>query len=182
MASVTFCPDTGKRFELRMLSGEVLPYDVDRICRRIYENSTIGLLLPYVASAVGWPRSHVQLVAGSETFSYRQLLWDEQQQTLLRSLAGNDEVLTITVVKLSPESLANYPDLCLCDFDGCCVAGGPHCTHDLIIPGCRICGQDSCCRSGDCHHPCCQQAQRGKPSSTSRPCAHTHRAWWGRRL
>jgi len=154
---------TGKHFELRLVSGEVLVESRwDRMCRRIYEDTTMGWLCEHVPSVVRWPSTRVRLVAAEQVFSHRQLI-RERSKTLLSSLAGNDQMLMITVIKLNvPDSLSEFPSLCLCDFVGCCIDGGHHCTHGLLGPGaeCQTCGQDACCRCGDCGHSCCEQAQR----------------------
>jgi hypothetical protein len=162
---------TGKHYELRMLSGELLDPSDDFLSRRIYTNTTMGGLLPRIADLLGWPASHVPLIVGQQTFVHSNF-FSERSTERLQSLVGEQMVLRVTVVKLPPpESMS--PTVCLCDFDGCCVQGRPTCSH-LDQAFCGACGHNALCRSNEClcdFDGCCLQ---GRPT-----CSHLDQPWCG---
>jgi hypothetical protein len=138
------------------MCGEEVP--TGHLSTLIYDNTTVGWLLPRVAGLVQWPASHVQLIIGGETFSHVQLLKGRSEKLLKDFEAdGDGDVVHITVTRLSPP--CEYSECeCLCDFDGCCVVG-VHGRCDHTGSGwCFHCGNNGTCRSGSCGHKCCELA------------------------
>ena len=122
---------------------------------RVYDDTTVESLLPLVADKLSWPISHVQLVIGHTVVRRRHRIAD-RTRTLLKDFASaNAEYPVVQAIKRP------YPEffpsgLCICDFGGCCC----ECT----VPGfyvCKGCGNNGCCRCGNCGHICCEKQLTG---------------------
>ena len=140
-----------RRFEVcNALTGEVI--DMSHISMKIYEHSTVEWLFRYVAERLSWPPSYVHLMAGDVVVEYRRRISD-RTKTFMSNLDPASTVLTIQAIKLPrPEYFDEYFDGCLCDFGGCCwPSSGPERF------GCRGCGKNACCFSGNCGHECCER-------------------------
>ena len=61
-----------KRFRVHAVGGETL--DMRGVSTRIYDNTTIGWLLPKVAEQVEWPASHIRLAVGDQVFEHAPLI------------------------------------------------------------------------------------------------------------
>lgn len=123
---------------------------IKRLSMRIYPETTVEWLMSYVAKALSWPISHVQLTVGSTSVKYIHRI-KERSRTRLVTFLDEKQPLVIRATRLErPKRMED--GLCLCDFGGCCVL--------CRVPGrreCKGCGNNGCCRSGNCGHRCCER-------------------------
>jgi len=147
-----------------------------RISTRVSRVTTLEWFLPYVAAAVEWPVTHIALHSLGKTVQHVQRT-HERTWTLLEELANNaryhGEVIPIAVLLLPPPLLYNDGS-CICDFGGCCRL--------CFVPsntGCSGCGNNGCCRSGNCGHPCCKKMV-GLQDVLHRCDRQGCRPWWCR--
>jgi hypothetical protein len=128
----------------------VLPH----VSTRVRENTSLEWFLPYVAEAVEWPIDHIALHTLGVTVRYVHRFRD-RTATLLEDLASTaghqDRIIPVVVELLPPPLIYNGVGHCVCDFWGCCCL--------CSVPSasiCEGCGNNGCCRAGDCGHPCCE--------------------------
>ena len=158
------------RLEFVGLDGEIV--DVGHDSKRVDENSTLEWFLEPVATALGWPVSHISLTLNRVTVHYIHRI-SQRTRTKIFDLVGDSAgtKICITVYKWpAPTDFSLRPGLCLCHFGGCCCNCNAPCNR-----GCWGCGNNGCCRCGNCGHPCCESAEvrpnQGCPISGCRP-------WW----
>jgi hypothetical protein len=151
------------------------------VSTRVHEHTPLEWFLPYVAKAVEWPVDYIALHAFGATARQRHKSrgWPA---TLLHDLAGaaghQGRIITVAVELLPPPAVYSGPAGCICDFGGCCRL--------CFVPstgGCVGCGNNGCCRSGDCGHPCCESLVDGWPpggtDGRDRRCDRLGcRPWW----
>ena len=141
---------TYRRFEVRDVKGEVIR--MSSCSSRIYHNTTLEWILPYVAEQLSWPSEYVILISEGATVAHVHEIRD-RTQTFMSDLDPASPLLTIYAWKLRRPELFDFNHrLCLCDFGGCC--------RRCAVPGrspCRGCGNNGCCRTGDCGHVCCKR-------------------------
>ena len=141
---------TRRRFEVRDDGGEVIP--MTSCSSRINHNTTLEWILPYVAKKLSWPSEYVNLTSKGAVVAHVHEIRN-RTQTFMSNLDPASPLLTIYARKLRrPELFDLNHRLCLCDFDGCC--------RQCAVPGrlpCRGCGNNGCCRTGNCGHACCER-------------------------
>ena len=139
---------------------------------RIDDNLTLEWLLPIVAEKLEWPVSHTLLLIDDEgtgeriTVGYIHRIRDRTCTRLIDFCSRDTECKNVFVMKLPPPD--NFgPGSCICDFGGCCC--------ECMVPGpyiCMSCGNNGCCRCGDCGHKCCEERRAGTQcQGTIRTCA-----------
>ncbi len=146
------------RFQvINSLTGERIevPTSVDT---RIHTVTTLERILPYVAESLRWPVSHVSLSAGGTTVKYIHRI-KHRTVTRITELemfqTSESQTFVIQATALQrPRTFTNEDEIiyCLCDFGGCC--------RRCRVPGarsCRGCGNNTCCRSQNCGHQCCEE-------------------------
>ena len=148
-----------------------LDMDIKRLSTRIYPETTVEWLLPYVAEGLQWPISHVQLTVGTTIVKYVHRI-KERSMTPLVNFLDEKQLLVIHATRLRrPRRMGD--GLCLCDFGGCCVL--------CRVPGkrvCKGCGNNGCCRSGNCGHQCCERhVKRPRLADTHCPFKGCAPAW-----
>lgn len=136
------------------------------ISTRIRIDTNLECYLRHVAEAIDWPMSHIALCPqGHPDVTVRMLPPDRPDDeeevfpiTLISRLFPNGGDVVVKVMKMSPPvDFCSYGG-CACDFGSCCIL----CTApDFGV----CCGQDACCRSGDCGHRCCAEIVKGNGAS-----------------
>ena len=142
----------GKRFTLRfslaITGGEIrLP----NVSMRVRTETYLEWFLRYVARVVNWPISHSRLHVYDKTVQH-----DSRgiTRTMLLALAkihgqAEHEPIHVMVERLPPPTRLGS-GICICDFGGCCCLC--HVPSNIVCEGC---GNNGCCRSGNCDHECC---------------------------
>ena len=143
---------------------------------RIYQETDISWVLRIAGELIDWPLGSLSLVVGRRTFKWchRIALRDRTSLLKLRAECVKEGVihpagtLKIGVVLDAPPERFERGS-CICDFRGygCCVTGRTdgwsRCCEQIMQRGleahyeCRLCGNNGCCRSGNCGHPCCEE-------------------------
>ena len=163
------CPpssSTRLRFQvIHSVTGAFL--ELPHVSTRIYDNTTLEWLLPYVARSLSWPISHVRLTAGGTTVKYILRIAHRTMTRIVDlNLSETSEarpfVIQATLLPPPEDFLpadAEADDarlirgLCLCDFRGCCrLCKKPGLPRRCVCSGC---GNNGCCRSRNCGHTCC---------------------------
>ena len=135
-----------------------------KVSTKIYENSTLEGLIPYVAESMSWHSEFVELSVGNTTARYTHRKADQSHTLLKHIQAHGMSKLRITASPLPrPETFTGSDSrYCLCDFHDCCL------TCVRCESGCDYCGSDACCRCGNCGHRCCANNLSGLPSASGR--------------
>ena len=172
------------RFELiNLLDGE--PLDSRNYSSRIFDNTDICWVFEIAAAELDWPRGSLSVVVGERTFkwSHDSALRDRTKLKKLRDegvkdgdMKAEDTLRVGVICDAPPEEFGSEEGgrSCICDFrgHGCCVTGridGVGRCRERIMQGgqeahygCRWCGNNGCCRCGDCGHPCCKGRDVGE--------------------
>jgi hypothetical protein len=154
------------RFEVvRSITGErvQLPHLSNRLSNRFYENTTVEWVLEQVGQHLHWPTSHLTLGAGETTVRYIHRISEIPNTKIIdlamasgytvdltATQAHDARPFTLQLTKLPPPDNFSGRGLCLCNFGGCCRA----CNAPNNTP-CWGCGNNGCCRTGDCGELCC---------------------------
>jgi hypothetical protein len=130
------------------------------ICTRVRKDNTAEWYFQHVAAVLDHPMYFLRFVfvtdmdGESRSIRCRRLL-SEQSHTLLTSIRQErDGEVWVSVVKDDPPSdygQGACQGFCVCDFGGCCRL--------CLVPSsviCRACGNNGCCRTGNCGHECCE--------------------------
>jgi hypothetical protein len=137
------------------LSGEPILLPV-WISTHIRSDTNLEWYLPYVAEAINWPMSHIALFPEDHPDDIVWML--PPTNTLISRLFPNGGDVVLKVMKMPPPAEFGSYGGCACDFGSCCklcTAPEPH----------ACCGQDACCRCGDCGHWCCEEIVKGNGAS-----------------
>ena len=150
--TASFMPVHCNSFTLRFslaLSG--VPIDLPHVSKRVYTYTDLEWFLRDVARAVGRPQAYIRLHAFGKCVQDQPL---NGTRTLLHALAVEhkhpEDVPIDILVELLPAPCTYTGTLCLCDFGGCCCL--------CRVPSntvCEGCGNNGCCRCGNCGHKCC---------------------------
>jgi hypothetical protein len=142
-----------RRFEVRCSrTGDCI--NMDPYSTRIDDNTTLEWILPQVAQELSCPIDYVELTAGTTCVRYVHRL-KERTHTLMMDLNAFEDPLIIEAARLPRPQSFEDGGACLCAFGGCCC----YC----MAPGayvCSGCGNNCCCRSGNCGHQCCEHAEK----------------------
>ena len=149
----------GTRVRFRYATtGEVIPLS-SHIATKVYSHCPVEWYFDAVSTALDWPTSHISFMVTDNCHKRHVLKHFIRKvlcsNTLLTDLqCDTEKVVWVDVVKeASPK---DYSGLCrcACDFGSCCQL--------CMVPSCRECdgcGNNGCCRTGDCGHNCCEQAE-----------------------
>ena len=148
---------------------------LEQYCTRVDELSTLEEFLRPVAQALDWRVSHISLTLNHVTVAYTARISQRTRTNILSLVSDRDDSLepvTVTVYKFPPPTDFRDYAGCMCDFGGCCC----NCSVQSSTE-CWGCGNNGCCRSGNCGHPCCEIAEvrpnQGCPISGCKP-------WWAK--
>ena len=115
----------------------------------------IGFLIELVAKKLKLPSEFVMLLVYGQRFQLPDAWEYPVVNLVIDCTAGSSEnqAFDVGVVLLKPDNF-KAPELrgfCLCNFGQCCVR--------CAVPSsyvCWGCGNNGCCRTGDCGHQCCE--------------------------
>ena len=171
------CP-SAPRFELVTAEdGEVIA--LRDYSSRIVQETDISWDFRIAAELLDWPPGSLSIEVGGRRFKWCHRIALRDRTTLLELRVGcvrkgamePTDTLTLVVVPHDPPEKFEREEGCICDFrgHGCCVTGRTdgvsQCREQIMQRGqeahygCRWCGEGGCCRSGNCGHPCCEEAQ-----------------------
>ena len=109
-------------------------------------------MLLLAANLINWPVSYVQVEIDGQVYSGDQLPCEERQKSV-----RNFHSKIVRIIKREiPENFFPHRNLCVCDFDGCCLVGRINCEHGETVYLCRYCGNCGRCRNQECNHICCK--------------------------
>ena len=160
------------RFRVVNLDGDTIA--LDHRDSRIHEAVTLEGLLPDVATAMNWPVSHICLVVDNTIVKYIHRI-SERKRTRLLDLCSVGTECIVQAIKIGPPDKFLPEEVCICDFGGCCC----ECMVASNRP-CEGCGNDGCCRTGNCGHSCCEsRCFRGEASDLTLRCLlEGCKPWW----